>query len=184
MNGTTKLIADILVRIVTVLFGGWLTKKGFTEEDLRFIIPGLVTLSFGIGYTIKRNFDLRNQTPPVKPTDPTTSNWSQLIGFLVIAPMLLLMASGCESTPAKRYAGAMVALDGVNTAFNAAAKAHRLTDRQIVAAEPLFRSADRQVQILQEEYETNGTVNETALKTLENGIDAIQEWLARTKARK
>ena len=184
MNDNTKLLADILVRFVIVLCGGWMTKKGFSEEDAKFIIGGLVTLGAAVFYTVKRNFDLRNQTPPVKPSDPSSSNWSQLIGFFILIPTLLLMVGGCESTPAKRYAGAMVALDGVNTAFNSAAKAHLLTDRQIVAAEPLFKSADRQVQILQEEYETNGTVNETALKTLENGIDAIQEWLARTKARK
>ena len=184
MNDTHKLLIDVLVRFVTVLFGGWMTSKGFSQEDAGFIIGGVVTLALSLGYTIKRNFDLRNQTPPPKPVDPQVSSWSQVIGFLIIVPTLLLLVGGCESTPAKRYASAMVALDGVNTAFNSAAKAHLLTDRQIVAAEPLFKAADRQVQILQEEYETNGTVNETSLRSLENGIDAIQEWLARTKARK
>ena len=183
-ESNNKLIADVVVRFFTVLFGGWMAKKGFSDEDAKFIIAGIVTLLFALGYTLKRNFDLRNQAPPPKPTDPSTSNWIQLKAFLVIVPALLLMAGGCESSPAKQYASALVALDGVNTAFNSAAKAHLLTDRQIVAAEPLFKAADGQVQILQEEYATNGTVNETALKSLVNAIDAIQEWLARTKARK
>jgi len=97
--------------------------------------------------------------------------------------LLLSLIVGCNASPEKRYAIALVSLDTANRTFVAAAQAKLLTDKQIVASEPLWRAADRQVKILGDEVKANGTINTTALKSLEGILDAIQAWIIQTRKR-
>ena len=94
--------------------------------------------------------------------------------------LLLTLIIGCNTAP-KRYAVALVTLDNVNKAFIASANAGLITDKQIVASEPLFKAADAQVKILGDEMKAGGTINSTALKSLEGILDAIQTWLAQAR---
>lgn len=71
MNDSTKLLIDVLTRFLLTVGGSWLLKLGFNSEDAAFIITGSVVLLVSLGYSIARNFNLRNQTPP---TDSKAGN--------------------------------------------------------------------------------------------------------------
>ena len=184
MNDSTKLLIDVLTRFLLTVGGSWLLKLGFNSEDAAFIITGTVVLLVSLGYSIARNFNLRNQTPP---TDTKAKNQTlgsgqsgnTLLILCLLMPALMFMG-GCKSA-GQRYASALVTYDSLNRSFIAAANSKLITDKQIVASQPFWQAGDKQIAILKADFAANATINETALKSFENVIDTIREWLIQIK---
>lgn len=101
---------------------------------------------------------------------------------LIAALLLLLPLSGC-STPAKRYASAIVTYRTLNESFNTAVRAGLLTDEQMVASAPYWKAADNQIEIVRQQFKNNGTVNETATKMLERALDDLEKWLIEQRSK-
>jgi hypothetical protein len=113
-----------------------------------------------------------------------TTAFYVLIAIAVI--VLLAFAQGCSGlkSPAQRYERALSTYSALKLTLAESHKAGLISDAQLVEIEPAIAFGDRQIEILKTDYREGRPLSATALDSAENVIDAIAEWLAKTKARK
>lgn len=148
-----KFILAVLAGIAGIAVAAY-PEQSDSIQRLTELIGGLaVTLLVTLGYihTEGKVDAAKAANPlPVDPPAPATSppgavSSPAIIGLLMLG--LVLGATGCQSTPTKRWAMAAESFNSAQQAFQQAAEARLLTDEQIVLAGHAIEAADAALRV-------------------------------------